>query len=112
MVLEQVGVLLELKGANPFRVRSYQNASRTLGALEEDLWVVTSEGRLTDVKGIGKGIAGLIAEALTEGTWGEMWALYTSVPPGLIQMLAIPGLGPKRIKQFHEELGIESMTLP
>ncbi|MDP7328834.1 MAG: PHP domain-containing protein [Candidatus Thalassarchaeaceae archaeon] len=109
MVLEQVGVLLELKGANPFRVRSYQNASRTLGALEEDLWVVTSEGRLTDVKGIGKGIAGLIAEALTEGTWGEMWALYTSVPPGLIQMLAIPGLGPKRIKQFHEELGIESI---
>ena len=54
MVLEQIGVLLELKGANPFRVRSYQNASRTLGALEEDLWIVTSEGRLTDVKGIGK----------------------------------------------------------
>ena len=75
MVLEQVGVLLELKGANPFRVRSYQNASRTLGGLEEDLWAVTSEGRLTDVKGIGKGIAGLITEALTEGTWGEIGEL-------------------------------------
>ena len=58
MVLEQVGVLLELKGANPFRVRSYQNASRTLGGLEDDLWTVTSEGKLTDVKGIGKGIEG------------------------------------------------------
>ena len=109
MVLEQVGVLLELKGANPFRVRSYQNASRTLGGLEEDLWAVTSEGRLTDVKGIGKGIAGLITEALTEGTWGEIGELYTSVPSGLIQMLAIPGLGPKRIKQFHDELQIESI---
>jgi DNA polymerase (family 10) len=109
MVLEQVGVLLELKGANPFRVRSYQNASRTLGGLEEDLWVVTSEGRLTDVKGIGKGIAGLITEALTKGTWGDIGSLYTSVPSGLIAMLAIPGLGPKRIKQFHDELGIESI---
>ena len=109
MVLEQVGVLLELKGANPFRVRSYQNASRTLGGLEEDLWSVTSEGRLTDVKGIGKGIAGLITEALTEGTWGEIGELYTSVPSGLIEMLAIPGLGPKRIKQFHDELQIESI---
>ena len=109
MVLEQVGVLLELKGANPFRVRSYQNASRTLGGLEEDLWSVTSEGRLTDVKGIGKGIAGLITEALTEGTWGDIGELYTSVPSGLIEMLAIPGLGPKRIKQFHDELQIESI---
>ena len=109
MVLEQVGVLLELKGANPFRVRSYQNASRTLGGLEEDLWAVTSEGRLTEVKGIGKGIAGLITEALTEGTWGEIGELYTSVPSGLIEMLAIPGLGPKRIKQFHDELQIESI---
>ena len=109
MVLEQVGVLLELKGANPFRVRSYQNASRTLGGLEEDIWSVTSDGRLTDVKGIGKGIAGLITEALTEGTWGDIGELYTSVPSGLIQMLAIPGLGPKRIKQFYDELQIESI---
>ncbi len=109
MVLEQVGVLLELQGANPFRVRSYQNASRTLAALEENLWSVTSENRLTDVKGIGKGIAGLISEALTKGTWGDIGNLYSSVPPGLIQMLSIPGLGPKRIKQFHDELGIDSI---
>ena len=109
MVLEQVGVLLELKGANPFRVRSYQNASRTLGGLEDDLWTVTSKGKLTDVKGIGKGIAGLITEALTEGTWGDIGQLYSSVPAGLIAMLAIPGLGPKRIKQFHDELGIENI---
>ena len=70
---------------------------------------MTSEGKLTDVKGIGKGIAGLITEALTEGTWGDIGQLYTSVPAGLIAMLAIPGLGPKRIKQFHDELGIESI---
>ena len=108
-VIEQIAVLLELKGANPFRFRSYQNAARTLGSLEEDLWVVTSEGRLTDIKGIGKGMASLITEAMEMGTWGDMGELYTSVPPGLIEMLAIPGLGPKRIKQFYDELGIESV---
>ncbi len=108
-VIEQIAVLLELKGANPFRFRSYQNAARTLGSLEEDLWAVTSEGRLTDIKGIGKGMASLITEAMEMGTWGDMGELYTSVPPGLIEMLAIPGLGPKRIKQFYDELGIESV---
>ena len=66
-VIEQIAVLLELKGANPFRFRSYQNAARTLGSLEEDLWVVTSERRLTDIKGIGKGMAGLITEAMEMG---------------------------------------------
>ena len=108
-VLEQVGVLLELQGANPFRVRSYQNASRTLAALEEDLWKVTEQGRLTEVKGVGKGIAGLITEAMTEGTWGDIGALYEAVPGGLVQMLAIPGLGPKKIRLFHDELGVESI---
>lgn len=108
-VLDQVAVLLELKGANPFRVRSYQNASRTLGGVEEDLWVLTQSGRLTDIKGVGKGIAGLIEEALTEGTWGEIGKLYDEVPPGLIAMLQIPGLGPKKIKLFHDELGVDSI---
>ncbi len=108
-VLEQIGVLLELKGANPFRVRSYQNASRTLASLEEDLWTVSNEGRLIEIKGIGKGIAGLISEAMSEGTWGAIGNLYDEIPSGLIQMLAIPGLGPKRIKQFYDELNIESI---
>ena len=108
MVLEQVGVLLE-QGRKSISSPLLPNASWTLGGLEEDLWAVTSEGRLTDVKGIGKGIAGLITEALTEGTWGEIGELYTSVPSGLIEMLSILGLGPKRIKQFHDELQIESI---
>ena len=55
-VLEQVGVLLELDGANQFRVIAYQNASRALASLEEDLLTVVSEERITDVKGIGKGL--------------------------------------------------------
>ena len=109
-VLEQVGTLLQLDGANPFRVRAYENASRSLSAYEEDLWEAVNSNSLIDIKGIGKGIAGLINEAMTEGTWGDLDSLYQKVPKGLIEMLGIPGLGPKRIKQFHDELGIESIA--
>ena len=63
-VLEQVAVLLELSGANGFRVRAYQNASRALSSMEEDLFTIISEGRLLEVKGIGKGIGGLISESV------------------------------------------------
>ena len=109
-VLEQVGTLLQLDGANPFRVRAYENASRSLSAHEEDLWETVNGGLLIDIKGIGKGIAGLIDEAMKEGSWGGLDSLYEKVPKGLIAMLGIPGLGPKRIKQFHDELGIESIA--
>ena len=65
--LEQVAVLLELDGANRFRVIAYQNASRALASLEEDLLTVVEEERITDVKGIGKGLGGLINEAVLQG---------------------------------------------
>ena len=108
-VLEQVAVLLELKGANLFRTRAYQNGSRALASMEEDLLTVVQEGRLTQVKGIGKGISGLVTEAVLEGTWGELAELYESVPAGLIEIIGIPGLGPKRARVMYEELGVDSV---
>ena len=108
-VLEQVGVLLELDGANQFRVIAYQNASRALASLEEDLLTVVSEERITDVKGIGKGLGGLISEAVLKGTWGQLPSLYERVPPGLMEIVGIPGLGPKRARTLHEELGVDSI---
>lgn len=108
-VLEQAGVLLELDGANRFRVIAYQNASRALASLEEDLLQVVQEGRLTEVKGVGKGIGGLISEAVLKGTWGYLDDLYARIPPGLIEMVGIPGLGPKRAKALHDELGVDSV---
>lgn len=108
-VLEQVAVLLELKGANLFRTRAYQNGSRALASMEEDLLTVVQEGRLTQVKGIGKGISGLVTEAVLEGTWGELEGLYDSVPAGLIEIIGIPGLGPKRARVMYEELGVDSV---
>ena len=108
-VLEQVAVLLELKGANLFRTRAYQNGSRALASMEDDLLTVVQEGRLTQVKGIGKGISGLVTEAVLEGTWGELAELYESVPAGLIEIIGIPGLGPKRARVMYEELGVDSV---
>ena len=108
-VLEQVGVLLELDGANRYRVIAYQNASRALASLEEELLTVVQEERITDVKGIGKGLGGLISEAVLEGTWGDLTMLYERIPSGLMEVVGIPGLGPKRARILHEELGVDSV---
>ncbi len=108
-VLEQVAILLELEGANPFRVRAYQNGSRALASMEDDLLTVLQQGKLTDVKGIGKGISSLVTEAVLEGTWGGLENLYDRVPRGLIEIVGIPGLGPKRARVMYEELGVDSV---
>ena len=108
-VLEQDGVLLELDGANRFRVIAYQNASRALASLEEDLLVVVNEERITEVKGIGKGLGALITEAVLEGSWGGLASLYERVPSGLMEIVGIPGLGPKSARTLYEELGVDSV---
>ena len=108
-VLEQIAVLLELSGANGFRVRAYQNGSRTLASLEEDLFTIVSENRIVEIKGIGKGIGGLITEAVMHGTWGGMQSLYDKIPPGLIEIVGIPGLGPKSARVLYESLGVDSI---
>ena len=109
--LHQVAVLLELNGANVFRVRSYQNASRMLGGLTQDLGDLVASGELFDLKGIGKGLGSALSQAIGEGRWPDDWiALHRDTPEGMIEMLGIPGLGPKRIKIMNQELGVDSIT--
>jgi len=109
--MHQVAILLELNGANVFRVRSYQNASRMLGGLTEDLAELVTTGRLFELKGIGKGLGSALTQAIMEGHWPKDWVdLHTNTPQGLIEMLGIPGLGPKRIKLMNEELGVDSVA--
>ncbi len=110
-VLHQVAVLLELNGANVFRVRSYQNVSRMLGGLTEDLGELVATGRLFEMKGIGKGLGSALTQSIGEGRWPSDWVnLHEQTPKGLIEMLGIPGLGPKRIKLMNEELGVDSVA--
>lgn len=109
--LHQMAVLLELSGANMFRTRSYQNASRLIGSLSQDLGELVVSGDIYELKGIGKGLGSAISQAVGEGIWPEDWIeLHESTPKGLIEMLGIPGVGPKKIKMLHDELGVMSVA--
>tara|TARA_Y100001958_G_scaffold153119_1_gene140174 strand:- start:3247 stop:5085 length:1839 start_codon:yes stop_codon:yes gene_type:complete len=106
-----MAVLLELSGANMFRTRSYQNASRLIGSLSQDLGELVASGDIYELKGIGKGLGSAISQAVGEGLWPNDWIeLHESTPEGLIEMLGIPGVGPKKIKMLHDELGVMSVA--
>lgn len=94
-----------------FRTRSYQNGSRLIGSLSQDLGELVASGELFELKGIGKGLGSAISQAVGEGKWPEDWAdLHENTPAGLIEMLGIPGVGPKKIKVLHDELGVLSVA--
>ena len=94
-----------------FRVRSYQNGSRLIGSLSQDLGELVASGEIFELKGIGKGLGTAITQSVGEGNWPEDWIkLHQTTPQGLIEMLGIPGVGPKKIKMIHEELGVLSVA--
>jgi len=105
----EIGILLELKGENPFKTRAYTNAARTLENLHEPLEKLISEGRLGDIKGIGEALQKKITELTTTGRLAYYEELKASMPPGLLEMLQIPGLGPKKIKALHDKLSITTI---
>src|SRR5215831_17510899 len=108
-VFEEIGALLELKGENPFRVRAYYNAARMIEGLQEDIGKLVLENRLTDVKGIGKDLAAKITEMVTTNKLKFYDEIKASMPAGLLEMLKIPGFGPKRAKLLYDKLKIDSV---
>src|SRR5438445_1656491 len=108
-ILTEIGTLLELKGENPFKTRAYENAARTLESLSEPLEKLIAENRLSEINGIGEGIQKKITELVTTGKLAYYDELKASVPPGLVEMLQIPGLGPKKAKALNDKLGIETI---
>ena len=110
-VLTNIAVLLELKGENPFKTRAYLNAARTIETMSEPLAKVVAEHRLGEMKGIGEALQKKITELVTTGGLAYYEELKAATPPGLVAMLDIPGLGPKKIKALHDELGIETVEL-
>ena len=108
-VLKEIGVLLELKGENPFKTRAYVNGARTLEGLTEPLDTLIHEERLGEVKGIGKALVEKITELFETGELEYYTNLKASIPPGLIEMLDVQGMGPKKVKALHDKLGIESI---
>jgi DNA polymerase (family 10) len=108
-MFEEIADLLELKNDNPFRVRAYRNAARVVDGLTEDLEKLIKEERLTEIKGIGKDLAAKITEMATTNRLKFYDELKTSMPQGLLEMLKIPGFGPKRAKIVYEKLKVDSI---
>ncbi len=106
-VLSEIGTLLELKGENPFKVRAYQAGARTLEGIEEvDLARLIAQDELQTVKGIGEALGKKIVELHTTGRLEFYDKLKASVDPGLVEMLDIPGLGPKKIRALRDKLWV------
>lgn len=108
-ILNEIGLLLELKGENPFKSRAYYNAARTIEVLDDDIEKLIKEDRLKDVKGIGDALNKKITELITTGRLEYYDNLKASIPEGLIEMLKIPGLGPKKIKTLYDKLDIKTV---
>ncbi|WP_434655543.1 DNA polymerase/3'-5' exonuclease PolX [Thermoanaerobacterium thermosaccharolyticum] len=108
-ILNEIGLLLELKGENPFKSRAYYNAARTIEVLDDDIDALVKDNRLKDVKGIGDALNKKITELITTGRLEYYENLRASIPEGLIEMLKIPGLGPKKIKTLYDKLDIKTV---
>ena len=108
--LAEMGDLLELKGEEPFKVRAYHRAARSLENLEEEASALHARGALEEIPGVGKNLAKKIAELLTTGHSTFLDNLRQEIPPALLAMLAIPGLGSRSIRQIHQGLGITTLA--
>jgi DNA polymerase (family 10) len=102
--------VLELREANVFRIRAYRRAAQNVESLTEDVEVVAREGRLDDVPGIGKDLAGKIVEYLETRKVKEIERAKRGVPPGVVALLNVPGIGPKTAKLLYEREGVRSLA--
>lgn len=108
-ILNDIGLLLEIQGESFFKSKAYYDASRTLEFLEEDLEDLISTGRLKEIKGIGTALTQKITELVTTGRLEYYEKLKEAIPQGLIDMLKIPGFGPKKVAQVYKKLGITTI---
>lgn len=108
-ILEEIALMLELKGENPFKARSYETAARNLEVLADDLADLVEQGKLGTIKGVGEALSKKIEELVRTGRLEYYEHLKASIPPGHFEMLKIPGLGPKKIKALYDHLSIETI---
>ncbi len=109
-VFEEIADLLEIEGANPFRIRAYRNAARTLGMLPQDARVLLEKGDdLTRLPGVGDDLAAKIREIVATGSCGLLQRLRRELPPAVTELLHIPGLGPKRVSTLYHHLDVQTV---
>lgn len=108
-LLTETADLLELLGENPFRIRAFRRAARSIELLPESVETIWRDGRLTQVEGVGKGIAADIEAWLSSGEIPYLEELKQKVPRGLLEITRVPGVGPKTAVLLHNELSISSL---
>lgn len=109
-VFEEIADLLEIQGANPFRIRAYRNAARVVGELSQEISRLLEKGEdLTELPGIGDDLAGKIKEIVDSGHCSLLDRLHTELPPAITELLKIPGLGPKRVKALYHDLDVQTL---
>lgn len=111
-IFDEMADILEVKGENQFKIRAYRRAARTIETLTQDLKVIAERGGVKELKkipGVGEGIAKKILEIAKTGDCKKHIELTREVPAGLLELLAIPRVGPKTIAKVHEAIGISSI---
>ncbi len=108
-VLEQIAAFLELKSENPFRIRAFRTAARAITSFPNDLRESLEDGSLASAKGVGPATLQIVSELVRTGRASMLEELREQIPPGLVEMLEISGLGVAKIRQIHEVLGIDSL---
>lgn len=107
--LDEIALLLDLCGENPFKARSYTNVARQIEQLEEDLDVLAAESRLREIKGVGEALEQKLDELIRTGRMQYHADLRARFPETLFELFRIPGLGAKRIKTLYDALGVASL---
>lgn len=109
-IFEEIADLLDIEGANQFRVRAYRNAANTIGRLSRSVHDMIKDGAdLTELEGIGEDLAGKIREIVETGSLKQLQELEADTPPELAKLMRVPGLGPKRVRKLREELDITTL---
>src|SRR5881296_2700260 len=108
-VLEKIATLLELKNENPFKIRAYTNAARAIETFGGNIANFQDEEALAQIPGIGKSIAEKIKELAATGSLKFLEGLRAEFPAGILELFALPSLGPKKIKALYDKLKISSI---
>jgi DNA polymerase (family 10) len=108
-ILREIALYRELGGENPFKFRAYEQAARTVEQLEEEVSVLVAEDRLRGIRGIGRSTGEVIEEIVSNGRSTLLDRLRSSFPESLMQLLSIPGMGPKKVRAVWQNLGVTSL---
>ncbi|MBT8045206.1 MAG: histidinol-phosphatase, partial [Verrucomicrobiae bacterium] len=108
-VLDEIALLLETKGENPFKTRAYRNGAETVRNFQGEIVAMAAANHLEDIKGIGKALQQKLHELASTGKLEFHQKLRAEFPEGLFDLFGIQGLGPKKVRALYEKLGVDSI---